>query len=338
MTTFDYIQQQRVHHSSTKHEQIVNGVVNAIREGVLKNNSTLPSVNHAVKEIGVARKTIVKAYDELKQRGIIESRNRLGYFVINEKVPQQERVFLLLNAFNMYQEVLYTSMMNEVVGCNIRIDVFFHHTNPEVFINLLHSNKGRYSKYIISPFRNNEVEEYLKGYNFKNTLVIARDSYLQQAQNYVVQNFQENLYAALKEAYPDLKKYSRVALVFDPDKKHPEEIPDTVKRFCEQHHMNFIMMPKVERKEIVQGGCFFVIDDSQMLRIIELAEEKDLKPGSSTGILSYNDTPMKRFIKNGISVVSTDFKTMGKHAAEWILGNDTRVVLPTSYIKRGSTR
>ena len=34
--------------------------------------------------------------------------------------------------------------------------------------------------------------------------------------------------------------------------------------------------------------------------------------------MSYNETPMKKFIYKGISVVSTDFKEMGTKAAAFI--------------------
>ncbi len=122
MKVIDYITEQKNDTSLSKHEQIVIGIINAIKNGALKRNSFLPSVNLAVKEIGVARKTIVKAYDELKEKGIIESKKRLGYYVISEEISLNQRVFLLLNAFNMYQEELYNAILSETEGQNISIE------------------------------------------------------------------------------------------------------------------------------------------------------------------------------------------------------------------------
>ena len=53
---------------------------------ILKKGNLLPSVNRMVSELGFARKTIVKAYTDLKERGIVESKNRLGYFVANDDI------------------------------------------------------------------------------------------------------------------------------------------------------------------------------------------------------------------------------------------------------------
>ncbi len=39
------------------------------------------------------------------------------------------------------------------------------------------------------------------------------------------------------------------------------------------------------------------------------------------GVLSYNETPLKRIILNGISTISTDFQMMGQQAARLILEN-----------------
>ena len=48
---------------------------------------------------------------------------------------------------------------------------------------------------------------------------------------------------------------------------------------------------------------------------------KKFKLRDDFGILSYNDTPMKKFISEGITVISTDFKLMGQKAAEFALDN-----------------
>ena len=51
---------------------------------------------------------------------------------------------------------------------------------------------------------------------------------------------------------------------------------------------------------------------------LEQCREKDFEPGVDVGFLSYNETPMKKFIYKGISVVTTDFKELGTKGAEFI--------------------
>lgn len=43
-----------------------------------------------------------------------------------------------------------------------------------------------------------------------------------------------------------------------------------------------------------------------------------LSIGSEVGLISYNETPLKKFILNGITTLSTDFDFRGRAAAQLI--------------------
>lgn len=70
--------------SYTKHDQLVEGIINAINDKSLVPGDMLPSVNVMIKEVGFARETIVRGYKDLIGRGLIESRNRV---LIKETIP-----------------------------------------------------------------------------------------------------------------------------------------------------------------------------------------------------------------------------------------------------------
>jgi len=53
--------------------------------------------------------------------------------------------------------------------------------------------------------------------------------------------------------------------------------------------------------------------------LIKTGEETGLQLGKELGILSYNETPMKEIIRNGITVVSADFAKMGRIIARFIM-------------------
>lgn len=88
MTIFDKIQELESVAVYSKHDMLVNGITNAIDDGLLNKGSNLPSVNVMVSELGFARKTIVKAYNELKEKGIVESKKRLGYLASSIKITK----------------------------------------------------------------------------------------------------------------------------------------------------------------------------------------------------------------------------------------------------------
>ena len=55
--------------------------------------------------------------------------------------------------------------------------------------------------------------------------------------------------------------------------------------------------------------------------MLEKIKATKLKVGKDVGIISYNETPWKQFILDGITTISTDFEKMGTMTAEMILNN-----------------
>ena len=61
--------------------QVANGIIAYIRQGVLKPGASLPPSRVLAKELGVHRKTIIAAYDELCAQNWTEVYPRKGIFV-----------------------------------------------------------------------------------------------------------------------------------------------------------------------------------------------------------------------------------------------------------------
>jgi DNA-binding LacI/PurR family transcriptional regulator len=57
--------------------------------------------------------------------------------------------------------------------------------------------------------------------------------------------------------------------------------------------------------------------------LIEKILATKMKPGKHVGVISYNETPLKKIILNGITTISTDFAMMGEKAAELILSKSS---------------
>jgi GntR family transcriptional regulator/MocR family aminotransferase len=67
--------------------QIRQKLVNAILAGTFPGGSRLPSSRKLAEQLGVARNTVVLAYEQLIEEGYIESRERSGIFVNREILP-----------------------------------------------------------------------------------------------------------------------------------------------------------------------------------------------------------------------------------------------------------
>jgi DNA-binding LacI/PurR family transcriptional regulator len=54
-----------------------------------------------------------------------------------------------------------------------------------------------------------------------------------------------------------------------------------------------------------------------------------MKVGKHVGVISYNETPLKKLILNGITTISTDFQMMGEKAADLVLNrSNVHVEIP----------
>ncbi|MCH5599123.1 winged helix-turn-helix domain-containing protein [Niabella ginsengisoli] len=120
---YDHIRNMENVHALSKHEQFVQGFINAVDDKSISKGDMLPSVNNLIAELGFARETVAKAYKELISRGIVESKNRIGFFLAKENTKNQLRVALIIFAFDSFQEVFYKTFRDQL-GKQTHIDIF----------------------------------------------------------------------------------------------------------------------------------------------------------------------------------------------------------------------
>ena len=77
--------------STPPYEQIRAYVVDRVDRGELEAGDRLPTVRAFADELGVAANTVARAYRELEQGGVIETRGRAGSFVTGDGVQRQAR-------------------------------------------------------------------------------------------------------------------------------------------------------------------------------------------------------------------------------------------------------
>ena len=85
----------------------------------------------------------------------------------------------------------------------------------------------------------------------------------------------------------------------------------------------------LNNKVINKGDAYISVMEDDLVEVIECAMLMKLEVGKDIGIISYNETPMKKIILNGITTISTDFHKMGNMAAEIILeGSRKHIEVP----------
>ncbi len=316
----------------SKVQQLVDALIRSINLKMLRQGDALPSVNELMKESGLSRDTVFKSYAELKRRGIVEAIPNRGYFVTRS----QKQVFLFLDTFKSYKEVLYTTFKQNL-SRNVMVDINFHHYNFDLFESIIHNSIGKFNSYIIMNFNHPDIPQVVNEIDPDKLLLIDWAIHSRNGQSKVYQDFGESVYRCLASGWHLLRKYDEMVCVYPEYTFHPIESVENVNRFCDNNNLRFSVIYDIDDLDIQIGKVYLVFEDIDLAAILEQANKKKFKLRDDFGLLSYNDTPMKRFIADGITVISTDFKLMGQKAAEFALTNSkSDFLVPTELIIRES--
>lgn len=298
-----------------KYKQIISSLESNIKNGSLQKNDKLPSVNKIALAFNLSRDTVLLAYDHLKKRGIIYAVLGKGYYVKSTDIAVKDRVFLLFDELNSFKEDLYNSIITHL-GKETHVDLFFHHFNSKVFERQINDCNGNYSKYIIMPTNHLENAASLITQLPKNEVYIV-DQINEELKMYpaVYQNFSADIYNGLLKGKKRLKKYNKLILIF-PGFREPVGMKDGFLQFANDHNFDFKVLSEFKNRTIQNGEVYILPNDRDLVCVIEKAKIQNLKLGEDYGIISYNETPLKKLIENGITTISTDFSAMGKLIAK----------------------
>lgn len=336
MSVLDKINELKGISTISKHEQLVGGIINAIDAGILTKGDQLPSINKMVAEMKYARKTIVKAYEDLKSRGIVESKNFKGYFIASEETNQKLKVALLLFAFHSFQESLYNSFRNNLED-NIQLDIFFHHNNIEIFETIMANISQKYGMYIIAPIPSFRVESILKNIPTEKLLIIDRYINIGQEYSHITQEFENNTYQILVQLLPDLKRFNELVLYFEKDSDLPPETLKGFKKFTKEYEVKSTIRSSYQEGEVEKGKVYLFINDTPLWALLRDCKRQKLEVGKDVGVIAHNDNLVKEMVADGITTISTDFKLMGKKAANYVnMRTPIQETIPTRLIKRNS--
>lgn len=315
-----------------RYQQLVNAVNDALANNTLSSGDALPSVNAICNDYKLSRDTVFKAYTILKEQGVVESVPNKGYYVANDT----RKVLLVLDTFKAYKEVLYHAFVNNL-SKKIIVDVQFHHYNINNFKTILNNSKGKYFKYVVMTFDHKEVSTVISDIDNDKLLLIDWNIHSKTTNNYVFQDFGSSFLESLTQAIVPFRRYKKLVFVYPIFTKHPSESVTYFKKFCEMNKLKFKVITDSSNFNIEKGEAYISVSDRILGIFLEQCKTKKLEPGTDVGFLSYNETPMKKFIYKGISVVSTDFKELGVKAAEFINKESVmQTYIPTKLILRES--
>ena len=310
--------------ATPKYLQLTNSIKDAIIAGKIKKDELLPSINELSCILEISRDTAEKGYKHLKSLGIVNSVPGKGYYISNVDFRQRLRIFLLFNKLSSHKKIVYDAFV-AALGEHVAIDFYIYNNDFALFKKLLDNKKEDYSHYVIIPHFIEGGEESFRLINEipKDKLVLL-DKLLPGVEGEyaaVYENFEKDIYQALEQARDQLSKYHTLKIIF-PDKSYfPNEIIKGFNRFCQQYAFSHKIVNDISTEPILEGEVFINLMEADLVTLIERIISLKLKVGKQVGVISYNETPLKKVILNGITTISTDFSKMGELAAQLILSN-----------------
>jgi DNA-binding transcriptional regulator YhcF (GntR family) len=323
-----------------KYLQISNSILRGIEDGNIEKDDILPSINDLSIALDVSRNTIERAYKELKQYNVITSVAGKGYFISNISFNQPVKVLLLFNKLSSHKKIIYDAFA-ETLGSNAAIDFYIYNNDFNVFKKLLANSTEHYSKLIVIPHFIETAENAFAVINeLPKDKLILMDKLpdgLTGTFGAVYENFEQDIYFALEQLLDQLSKYHTLKIIFPENSYYSKEILTGFLNFCGQYAFEYDIIHHLKNETLQPGTVYINLMEDDLVELIEKIIGDKLKIGEQIGVISYNETPLKKIILNGITTISTDFRLMGEKAAEMVLTNSKEhVAIPFKVTYRNS--
>jgi len=333
--------------SKPKFLQIADRIRELIDCGKLTLGDRLPSVNEIIAHFTVSRDTAVKAYQELKDLGIIESTPNKACFVSNVLIREsQKRILLLIDSLTVYKEKMYYGLIDNL-GPGYYVDIVTHGDNFDIL-------KVMYEKYksmrdcaaclVIPTAAQSRDYEYFKYVNPGNLLFLDRKlASLPHPASW--QNFGDGFHSALLREKAALGKYRKVVFLTK-FFTNPiiEDMKEGITRFAGDVGMDFVHQHTMFTDRDIEGkiqpergNLYVILDDHLLAATIDACASANMRVGPDVGIAIINDGPLYARLPVPISVLTADFYRMGALAAQFVMTGDAPTApVPTTLVIRES--
>ena len=309
--------------ATPKYLQIVHSTLKGIEAGQITVNDRLPSINEVSFELDVSRDTVEKSYRQLKSMGILESVPSKGYYIKNVDFEKPMKVLLLFNKLSAHKKIIFDAFVKEL-GQQVAIDFYVYNNDFALFKKLITAKKDEdYSHFVIIPYLldfNDKVQEVVNMIPKEKLIILDKMvAGVNGEFGAVYENFEKDIYMALCQMLEKLRNYTSLKLIFPKQSCYPQEIQKGFLNFCQDFAFEATIIDNIKTENVTEGSVYINLMEDDLVILIKKIMNDNLVIGKQVGIISYNETPLKEIILDGITTISTNFREMGKTAARLVL-------------------
>lgn len=308
--------------ATPKYQQLGSAIIDAVKQGTLKKDDMLPSINELSVYVDISRDTVEKAYKFLKTQGVIASIPGKGYYVATADVQNRVKIAFFLNKLSTHKKLVYDSFAAEMSDA-AAIDLFVYNSDISFLRNLLGNMSNNYDHYVLFPHFKEGRDQAADVINklIPTGKLVLLGKYIEDINDRfpaVFENYEKDIYGALEESLSALSKYTTLKLIFPDNSDYPKAIIKGFYKFCQQYAFNHLLVSDLSKEKVEKSACYINLAEDDLVQLLDKIIRKKLQVGQDVGVISYNETPLKKFILNGITTISTDFEYMGRLAANLI--------------------
>ncbi|HET7899006.1 MAG TPA: substrate-binding domain-containing protein, partial [Flavisolibacter sp.] len=142
--------------------------------------------------------------------------------------------------------------------------------------------------------------------------------------------------AGLKKLTGRLKTYHSVIFLQTNGCETDNELMTCLQEFCAHHQLSFSSC-SIRSRGVHPGDVFFCSTEAELVALVKEIDQAGLRMGEDVGLVALFETPLMRFLSNGITTVSADYQTAGEDLVTNILnGKGQTLRVPFRTIFRAS--
>ena len=327
------------------YKSLVNQIDTALHDGSLRAGEMLPSMNELAARNGISRETVKKAYGILTERGLIVPRHGKGFYAADISANANPEVLVIFDKLSVYKQLLFNAF-SQTLGEAAQTVILTHNQSVDLLEYYLDNNLDRFDYYVVMPHFPLDDATQQKALKQLSRIPHRKLILLDHLQpgfigNFgaVYQDFENDIYNGLSQGNGSLMQTRRLRVITLPSSLYGKSIRKGVERFVAENKLPVQFLTSAP-DDIRPGDTFLVLNsqlDTGLVALAHKIQAAGLRIGSDVRIISYNESDMNELVLGGLTTVSTDFRQMGRRAADMILSRHMeKVHNPFSMIRRST--
>lgn len=330
---------------SPVYKQLTDYIESAIISGKLRPGEALPSMSQMAKMLDISKETVKKAYGVLTRRGLLESHQGKGFFVLSRRKSSNLKIVIITDNISSHRK-MFIDAFSDAMGKTAVVQIMLHNKDVKMLEYLLDQALGKYDYYIVTPHFPRDAQTLLEATKQVSRIpsrhLILADKMIEGLSGEfgaVYQDFSRDVPEALSSALDELKKYPRLDVFTLPESLYGDIVELSIARFCDKNGLHASFHSGISSMNIKECQLCFIYDhaDQALFFLNEKAVAEGIEIGKDIKVIMYNDSPLSAILFGGLSTISTDFEQMGVLCAQMIQSGEMQHIKCTCKLTRRKT-